>query len=211
MLVTISGLSGSGKSSGAKGLSERLGIPTVDVGSIFRAMAKRHRMDVIAFGLYAEKHPEIDRELDDEMIRLAKKRKNLILQGRLAGLMSAARGLKAHRIWIDASLDTRAKRTAVREGIPLAKARKNVAKRDNDNRNRYLETYGLDLNDRSVYDTVVQTDDLTIEEVVSFLAKNLTNVWPKRRKQLKPRTKPSSLLSSRKTPPPPKSRSRSSK
>jgi len=189
MLITISGLSGSGKSSAAKGLSAAFGIPTVDVGAIFRAMAKKRGMDVIAFGEYAEKHPKIDKELDAEMLRRAKLRKNLILQGRLAGLLTAKKRIPAYRIWIGATLATRAKRTALREGISLEKARKNVAKRDKDNRARYLSTYGLDLNDHSVYDAVIQTDRLSLEEVVSCLVKNLTPVWPTRPTTPKTRSK----------------------
>jgi predicted cytidylate kinase len=191
MLITISGLSGSGKSTAAKGLSERLGIPTVDVGKIFRGMAAKRGMDVVAFGAFVEKHPEIDRELDDAMLRLVKRRKRLILQSRLAGLMTAREGLKAFRIWIAATARTRASRVARREGIPFRKALSDITRRDRNNRVRYVRTYGLDLNDLSVYDIVVRTDNLTLEEVVSCLAKELTNVWPKRRKTPRPKRKTS--------------------
>lgn len=182
MLITISGLSGSGKSSAAKGLSEKIGVPTVDIGQIFRRMAKQHRMDVVAFGPYAEKHPEIDRKLDAAMLRKAKKAKNVILQGRLAGLMTAKEGMEAVRIWIAASGRVRASRVAKREGTPYRQALAQITKRDRDNRNRYKRTYGLDLNDLTVYDIVVQTDSLTVEEVVSRLVKALNRIWPKKLK-----------------------------
>jgi cytidylate kinase len=183
MLITISGLSGSGKSSSAKRLAERLGIPTVDIGTIFRAMAKRRKMDVATFGRYAEAHPEIDRELDAAMVRRAKRADNLILQGRLAGWMSVLNDLPAYRIWIGATARTRASRVAKREGIPYARALKEITRRDKDNLVRYRRTYGLDLNDLSIYDSVVQTDNLSVEQVVSSLVKTLPKVWP-----MKPRT-----------------------
>jgi predicted cytidylate kinase len=182
MLITISGLSGSGKSSAAKGLSEKLGIPTVDVGKIFRALAAKHGMDVVAFGTYVEKHPDIDRELDAAMIRRAKRSRNLILQSRLAGHMSARENLDAVRIWIAASPKVRAERVARREGCSYKEAHAEVTRRDKDNRNRYLKTYGLDLNDLSIYDIVVQTNDSSKEEVISRLVKELTRIWPKKRK-----------------------------
>lgn len=190
MLITISGLSGSGKSSSAKRLAEKLGIPTVDIGTIFRAMAKRYKMDVMTFGRYAEEHPEIDRKLDATMVRRAKHDGNLILQGRLAGWMSLLNDLPAHRIWIGATARTRASRVAKREGIPYARALKEITRRDRDNLVRYRRTYGLDLNDLSVYDTVVQTDNLSVERVVSSLVKTLPKVWP---------TKPRTPLKKRKT------------
>ena len=88
MLITLSGLSGSGKSSAANALAEKLKIPTVDIGAIFRRLAKKHGMDVAEFGKHVEKNPEIDHELDLAMVRRAKRGRNLILQGRLAGWMT---------------------------------------------------------------------------------------------------------------------------
>ncbi len=195
MLITISGLSGSGKSSAAKGLSEKIGVPTVDVGQIFRRMAKQHRMDVVAFGPYVEKHPEIDRKLDAAMLRKAKKAGDIIMQGRLAGLMTAKEGLEATRIWIAASAQTRASRVSKREGTPYRRSLSQITKRDRDNRHRYKRTYGLDLNDLTVYDIVVQTDNLTVEEVVSRLVKALNRLWPKKlkMKSTKPKTPPRPL------------------
>lgn len=182
MLLTISGLSGSGKSSTAKGLGKELGFPTVDIGQIFRAMAAKHKMDVVAFGPFAAKHPEIDKQLDAAMIRRAKKHKNIIMQGRLSGWMTKREGLEAIRIWIAASPKVRAMRVAKREGIPFKKAASDMAKRDRDNRNRFKQTYGLDLNDLNLYDIVVQTDNLTVEEVVSCLVTALNRIWPKKLK-----------------------------
>jgi predicted cytidylate kinase len=145
-------------------------------------MAKKHGMDVVEFGRYVEEHPEIDRQLDAAMVRKAKRSGDLILQGRLAGLMTAKEGLPAVRIWITASARVRASRVARRQGVAFKKAMAEISRRDRDNQDRYRQTYGLDLNDLSVYDIVVRTDNLTLEEVVSCLVKELSHVWPKRRR-----------------------------
>ncbi len=187
MLITISGQSGSGKSTAAKLLSERLDIPTIDIGTIFREMAEKRGMSVIEFGRYVEAHPKIDRELDAAMMRHAKRSKDLILQGRLAGWMSKREGVPAVRIWLAASAKVRAERTARRERIPVRQALADVTRRDRDNRARYRRTYGLDLNDLSIYDIVVRTDNLTIEGVVSSLANELSTLWQTKQKQPKPR------------------------
>src|SRR5689334_18858943 len=104
MLVTISGYAGSGKSTIAKLLAKRLRMSTIDVGAIFRKMAKKRGMSVSEFGRLAEQHPDIDRNFDDEILRVAKQRKNLILQGRLTGVLTHRRGIPAYRIWLDAPL-----------------------------------------------------------------------------------------------------------
>jgi cytidylate kinase len=62
MRITISGPSGSGKSTTARELGKALGLKNIDVGQIFRAMAARRKMDVVAFADYAKTHPEVDRE-----------------------------------------------------------------------------------------------------------------------------------------------------
>lgn len=179
MIITISGHSGSGKSTAAKGLSEAIGVPTLDVGQVFRAEGEKRGMNVIEFGLFAEANPEIDRELDMEVIRRAREAKDIIIQGRLTGWMAVRNELPAFKIWLDASTEVRAKRMAAREGMPYEEALAKLAKRDSDNVARYKKTYGLDLNDVSIYDAVVHTDALTVEEVIASLV-NALNIWSKK-------------------------------
>lgn len=186
-LVAISGPSGSGKSTVAKLVAERLGVRTVDTGQIFRQMGKRRGMSVIEFGLYAEKHPEIDRELEERLAGMMKRtRKGLVLQGRLAGWNCVNNDIPAKKFWVTASAATRAKRTQMREGGKYSEILRKMVKRDRDNRERYLATYGLDLNDLKVYDSVVNTDGLTIKQVVAAIIRKLPNVWLKK---LPPTTK----------------------
>jgi predicted cytidylate kinase len=179
MLITLSGLSGSGKSSTAKAVSEALGIPTVDVGGIFRAKAAEHGMDVMAFGRYVAEHPEIDRELDDEMIEEARRQPDLILQARLAGWMTYKREVPAMRIWLETSEEERARRVSGREGISPEQALADLRLRDSRDRERYLGLYGLDVNDISVYDVVIRTDNLGLAEVTSAVI-NSINAYGRR-------------------------------
>ena len=181
MLITISGPSGSGKSSAAAGLAKKLGIRTVDAGAVFRKMAKEHGMSVGDFGLYAEKHPEIDRQFDKRLLALGSRGRSIILQGRLTGLLSHREGMPAIRIWITASARTRAKRIAQRENKPFARVYRETQARDADNVARYKKTYGLDITDTSVYDFVVKTDRLTLDEVVGTLYKYVKPLWPRKR------------------------------
>jgi predicted cytidylate kinase len=182
MLITISGLSGSGKSTVARILGRKLRCPAVDVGSIYRKMAEGRGMGIIEFARYAEKHPAIDREFDGRIMEMARDGKCLILQGRLTGLMTKRLGIPGFRAWIGASPRVRAGRIAGRERVSLSKSLADTSRRDRENRRRYLKTYGLDLNDLSVYDSVVQTDNLSVEQVVSALLSEIRKVWPRKRK-----------------------------
>jgi cytidylate kinase len=177
-VIAIAGPSGSGKTTVTNELAERLGLRPIDTGAIFRQMAKERGMDVMTFGKFVERHPKIDRELDD---RLAKKvaaaRNGVILQGRLAAWTCVQHDIPAMKFWVTASAKTRAKRVANREKIAISGAYSDLMERDRDNRERYLKTYGLDLNDLTVYDAVVNTDDLSIRQVANAIIRKLPKVW----------------------------------
>jgi cytidylate kinase len=177
-VIAIAGPSGSGKSTITKALASTLGWRAIDTGQIFRDMAKKNGMSVMEFGQYVEKNPEIDRKLDAQLAKKVKiAKKGIILQGRLAAWTCKKYGIPAKSFWVTASLQTRASRVAKRENIPYRVSLANLAKRDRDNRMRYIKTYGLDLSDLSVYDAVVDSSNLTVEQVVSSVIKKLPKIW----------------------------------
>ncbi|MBN1584980.1 cytidylate kinase family protein [Candidatus Uhrbacteria bacterium] len=174
MVITISGPAGSGKSTVAGLLAKKLGIPTIDVGKVFREKAEKTGMDITKFSDYRLAHPEIDREIDlDVMDRCLQCPKGCILQGRVSAWMTKRQDIPAIRIWIDASPPVRASRIANREGGDPEKILESVNRRDRNDWKNYRDNYGIDLNDLSVYDIVVPTDDLPIEGVVSFILNEL--------------------------------------
>lgn len=183
MIITISGPAGSGKSTAASMLSKEAGLPAVDVGVVFRTMAKKRGMSLIEFGLYASRKREIDSQLDQQLMRRAKHAKPFIWQGRLSGLLTAKEGIPAIKFWILASATTRAKRVAGREGVPYKKALAQITRRDKADRARYLKLYGLDVNDLSVYDAVIPTDNRSAQQVVSALLRSTVRLWPKNKTQ----------------------------
>ena len=71
--ITISGPPGAGTTTVAKLLKERTGLPYVYAGELFRNKAKKMGMSLAEFGRYVEKHPEVDVELDKEMMKVLKK------------------------------------------------------------------------------------------------------------------------------------------
>ena len=58
MIITIGGTAGSGTTTAAKVLSERLEIPFVSAGAIFREMAAERGMTPVEFGKFAENNTD---------------------------------------------------------------------------------------------------------------------------------------------------------
>src|SRR2546426_12621800 len=115
MLVTISGLPGSGKTTVARLVAEALGLEHVYAGDIFRKQAEAHGLSLEEYLRQAETDPSIDRELDDQMRRRAE-RDNAVLEGRLSGYVADQAGMPALRVFLDASEPVRAERIAGRGG-----------------------------------------------------------------------------------------------
>ena len=183
MLITISGHSGVGKSTTAERLAKKLRAKVVDTGNFFRDQAKKRGLNVVEFGRYVEKHPEVDRRLDDDMLALAAKTPRLILLGRLTGWMTYRRQVPAIRIWMSATPKIRAQRVIKREGGDYATVYKDLMTRDRDNIRRYRQLYGLDLNDLGIYDIVCPTDNLNLNQVVALLFREVSKLWLKKRQK----------------------------
>ena len=70
MLITISGLPGSGTTTASRLVSNALDVERVPGGEVFRQMAAEAGMSLADFGVHAHDHPEIDRELDHRLEEL---------------------------------------------------------------------------------------------------------------------------------------------
>lgn len=165
VLVTISGLPGSGTSTLARAVAAALDLEHVDGGQVFRSLAAERGYDVHAFGAVAEADPRIDVELDR---RLAERgaRGDVVLESRLAGWIATNEGLDGLRVWVACDPVERARRVARREGSdPDAAAAENAA-REASEAQRYLGYYGIDIGDLAPYDLVVDSTSTPVEELV---------------------------------------------
>lgn len=166
MLITISGLPGSGKTTVARLVADRLGLEHVYAGDIFRRQAERHGMTLQEYTRRAETDHSIDRALDEQMRERARQG-NAVLEGRLAAFMADEAGVPALKVFLDAAEDVRAHRIVGREGgDALARQRETQAREASDAR-RYREIYGYDYHDPRKYDLVILTDGRTPEDLAA--------------------------------------------
>lgn len=164
MLITISGVPGSGKTTVAKLVASELGLEHVYAGNIFREQAATAGLSLAEYVARAETDPSIDRELDRRMQERAG-RGEAVLEGRLAAFMAADAGVPALTVFLGASERVRAERIAEREGGATDERLREIQARETSDRRRYRDIYGVDYHDLARYDLVMDTDGRTPEEV----------------------------------------------
>ncbi|NPE29354.1 AAA family ATPase [Methanococcoides sp. SA1] len=153
MLLTISGLPGSGTTTVGKLLAEHYSVDMISAGDVFRGLAKERGVTLAEFGRLAESDPSIDVEIDKRQSDIANSSDHLILEGRLAGQMAK----KALKIWIKAPLEVRVKRIVDREGSSFDVRLQETVEREASEALRYKEIHSIDVNDLSVYDLVIDS------------------------------------------------------
>ncbi len=148
--ITVSGLSGAGKTTFAKILSEELNLKYFSSGEIFRKMAKKRKIPLENFSEKREK--EIDYKIEEETLKKAV-RGSVVIEGRLSGWIAGK--WADYKIFLDIPLKIRAERVAKRENLALKEALKKIKKRDKEDRKKYLKIYNIDVLDTKIYDKII--------------------------------------------------------
>jgi CMP/dCMP kinase len=176
MLITISGVPGSGKTTVARLLAQRLGLPHVYAGDLYRQEARQRQLSLEQFNALCERDHSIDRALDAKMAERARQG-DVVLEGRLAGYLAAQDHLDALKVWLDASDEVRAQRVAQREARDWRDVLAVNRTRHASDAKRYRDIYGFDLADTGVYDVVLTTDDRTPDALVEELVARVRQRW----------------------------------
>lgn len=166
MIISISGVPGSGKTSVAKILAERLGMNFYSMGGLRGKMALERGITINALNKVGEQDPTTDSTVDDYQRELGKKEDNFIIEGRLSWhfiphsfkiFLTCDPHEAARRIF-------EARKGEGREDEPeyktLEDAERAITERMTSDALRYRKYYDLDYRDTSNYDLVVDTTTL---------------------------------------------------
>ena len=167
MRITVSGPPGSGTTTLARQLSGLTGFRLISAGEVFRALAAERGMDLAAFGALAEADPSIDRLIDERQREIAEETDDIVVEGRLSGLMVTCADL---RVWLQAPLTVRVRRILEREeGADIAMAEAETAEREACEARRYRQYYGIDVDDLLPYDIVLNSDRFDVERLTAIV------------------------------------------
>ncbi len=167
-VVAISGKAGSGKTTVAKELARKLNLRYVSAGLFFRKLCKERGVDFQFLHKEAENDPSIDKKVDD-MLRKEAEKGNVVLEGRLACWMAAENATV--KVYLFASEKERVKRIAERDNLSYEEALKQILKREESNKRRYLKYYSLDPDEASICDILINSSKWKPHQIVEIIKK----------------------------------------
>ncbi|THB64778.1 MAG: cytidylate kinase [Spirochaetaceae bacterium] len=167
MRIAISGKSGCGNTTVTRMLSERLGVRMVNY--TFRNLAAERGIPFDELRRLAENDSQYDIYLDKRQVELAMEADS-ILGSRLAIWILEQADLK---VYLYASPQERARRIYQREGGDYQAVLDHTLERDRQDRNRYLKLYGIDNDEFSFADLVIDTSEKTPQQIVDLIVSRL--------------------------------------
>jgi len=172
IVICISGMTGSGKSTVAKKLAAKYGLDYFSGGNALKTLAQDegYNPDVTGWWETAEGlrflqqrmgDPAFDRRIDEKLLELAEQGNVVLDSWTMPWLLK-----EGFKIWLEASPQVRAKRVVNRDDISIEEAVKALKEKDERTRQIYDGLYGFDLgHDLSPFNLVLATDELDSDEV----------------------------------------------
>ena len=172
VVICISGMTGSGKSTVAKKLADKYGLGYFSGGNALRTLAREegYESDMSGWWETAEGlrflqqrmgDPAFDRRIDEKLLELAEQGNVVLDSWTMPWLLK-----EGFTIWLEASPQVRAKRVVNRDCISIEEAVKALKEKDERTRQIYNGLYGFDLgHDLSPFNLVLATDELDPDEV----------------------------------------------
>ncbi|NVM17909.1 MAG: cytidylate kinase family protein [Candidatus Lokiarchaeota archaeon] len=177
MIIAISGLHGTGKSTIAKLLADKLDILYYSTGQAFRDLAKENNMSLEEYTSFVEKHPNIDKELDNKVAKMANEG-SIIIDSQLGGHI--LKSIANFKIQLTCPLEVRIKRMAARDQASYKEKLKETTIREKSELERFKKLYDIDLSDKEstkeFFDLIIDTEHLTIEEIVQKILLELDQI-----------------------------------
>lgn len=156
---------GAGTTTVATALAEAFNLRYISAGMIFRQLAKEKGLSLAEFSKIAENNPHIDQEIDDRTQKEAQAG-NVVIDAYIAGWV--ARRYADIAIYLHAPLEIRALRIAERESRTYEEILEETQIRENSERSRFQEFYGIDVADTRLFDLVLNTEHFNAVATISI-------------------------------------------
>jgi len=174
-IITISGMLGSGKSTVAKLLAERLGWDYYSTGNAQREIAAKRGMTTLELNRLADTDPTIDQEIDGVFKNFNEDiRQNLVIDSRMAFFfvpnsmkikLNVDVAVAGRRIFEDTARTGEKKYATVQESIDALRARR---KSEVD---RFKRVYHVDIDNDENFDYIIDSTHHTPDEIVDLIIK----------------------------------------
>ncbi|MFH1233298.1 MAG: (d)CMP kinase [Patescibacteria group bacterium] len=184
MIISIAGRAGSGKSTVAQKLAEKLDWQYYDMGAIRRLKAKSLGLSLAEYNKLGENNPQTDLELDNYQKKLSKTLNNFVISGRTSWhfipysmkiYLDVKDTIGAKRVWMELKKKNYRNEDKDIKTIKdvLASQRQRVAS----DIKRYKKYYQINVYDHKNFDYIIDTTDLTkkqvLDQVYNYVKKQL--------------------------------------
>jgi cytidylate kinase len=189
IVVCISGMAGTGKSTLAKKLAQKYKLKYYSGGDALKELAKDEGYNPSSRGWWEspeglsflkkrEKNLKFDKAVDDKLLEYAQQGNVLLDSWAMPWLLKTG-----FKIWLVASEEKRAERIAKRDKIAVKKALQVLKEKEARTKAIYKKLYGFRLGeDLEPFNLVLDTDNLGAGEVFQVLCMVMDNVVLKNEK-----------------------------
>jgi cytidylate kinase len=176
IVICISGMAGTGKSTLAKKLAKRYHLKYYSGGDALKALAAEEGCDAsqpgwwespvgLKFLKQRQGDPQFDKTVDRKLLEYAEKGDVLLDSWTMPWLVK-----NGFKIWLMASMKKRAQRVAERDNMPVEKALQVLKEKEERTKAIYKQLYGFTLGeDFKPFDLVLDTENMSAEEVYETL------------------------------------------
>jgi len=183
IVVCISGMAGTGKSTLAKKLARKYKLRYYSGGDALKELAKDEGYNTSSRGWWEspeglsflekrEKNLKFDKAVDDKLLEYAQQGNVLLDSWAMPWLLRTG-----FKIWLVASVEKRAERIAKRDKITVKKALKVLKEKEARTKVIYKKLYGFKLGeDFDPFNLVLDTDNLDAGEVFQVLCMVIDNI-----------------------------------
>ncbi len=167
MVIVISGPPGVGTSSIAREIAKKLNLRYLSPGKTYKSFLPKKEAEAAlefwktSFGSSKKLHENLDKSQIEEA-----KKGNVVICGKLS--IYFLKDLAEFKIWLDAPLEVRARRTARRDKISFEEALKQIKEREYIERKKWKEIYGFDyFEQKKDADFILDNSKLTLRQAVN--------------------------------------------